>query len=108
MLWHWLRVAKIMWSTTVRSIASAARASVRVARQSAGLGVGSPLGWLCASRMPALPSRAASAMIRVDYTRQPGRFDLAAEAPNAKLAVVTPPRVRAPPSVGRTWLGPAA
>ncbi len=30
-------------------------------------------------------ARDAAAMIRVDYARQPGRFDLAAEAPNAKL-----------------------
>ncbi len=30
-------------------------------------------------------ARDAAAMIRVDYDRQPGRFDLAAEAPNAKL-----------------------
>ncbi len=30
-------------------------------------------------------ARAASAMIRVNYARYPGRFDLAAEAPNAKL-----------------------
>jgi len=29
-------------------------------------------------------ARDAAAMIRVDYARQPGRFDLAAEAPNAK------------------------
>src|SRR4051812_2264413 len=31
-------------------------------------------------------ARDAAAMIRVDYAREPGRFDLAAEAPNAKLA----------------------
>ena len=31
-------------------------------------------------------ARDAAAMIRVDYARQPGRFDLAAEAPKAKLA----------------------
>ena len=31
-------------------------------------------------------ARDAAAMIRVDYTRHPGHFDLAAEAPNAKLA----------------------
>ena len=31
-------------------------------------------------------ARDAAAMIQVDYARQPGRFDLAAEAPNAKLA----------------------
>src|SRR4051812_8295530 len=30
-------------------------------------------------------ARDAAAMIRVDYARQPGRFDLAAEARNAKL-----------------------
>ncbi len=30
-------------------------------------------------------ARDAAAMIRVDYARQPGRFDLEAEAPNAKL-----------------------
>ena len=30
-------------------------------------------------------ARDAASMIRVDYARQPGRFDLAAEAPNAKL-----------------------
>ena len=31
-------------------------------------------------------ARDAAAMIRVDYAREPGRFDLAAEAPKAKLA----------------------
>ena len=31
-------------------------------------------------------ARDAAAMIRVDYARQPGRFDLAAEAPKAQLA----------------------
>jgi hypothetical protein len=55
--------AKIRWSMIVQSIASAALASRRVARQSASLGLGSPLGWLCASRMPALEWHAASAMI---------------------------------------------
>src|SRR3954447_5273531 len=30
-------------------------------------------------------ARDAAAMIRVEYAREPGRFDLAAEAPNAKL-----------------------
>ena len=29
-------------------------------------------------------ARDAAAMIRVDYARRPGRFDLAAEAPNAR------------------------
>ena len=53
--------ANIRWSRIARSIASPARASLRVARQSASLGRGSPLGWLWARTTPALPSLAASA-----------------------------------------------
>ena len=41
-------------------------ASRRVARQSESLGRESPLGWLCASTIPALPCWAASAMIALN------------------------------------------
>src|SRR5690606_21720893 len=54
------------------------------------------------------PSSRASAAATGARTAAPCSLTVCTDMVVMKLAVVTPPSVRAAPSVGRTWLGPAA